>query len=82
VRWLIDHGATVEPKNSVGETVLVYAAMNERAGIYQYLMSLPRQQPIDFYFDDFSADRIFRNDDLVMRSHLIGLGLSRRFECE
>lgn len=79
VRWLVSRGATLEPKNVNGESVLVTAASNERAEIFEFLIQLPRQHPIDFYFDDLTAQRIFDGADLVMREQLLQLGLTARF---
>lgn len=79
VKWLVQRGAILEPKNINGETALVHATSNERAAIFQFLISLPREHPIDAYYDDFTAQKIYDNEELVMRSYLIELGLTKRF---
>lgn len=79
VKWLTQHGASLEPKNVNDETVLVCATSNKKAGIFQFLISLPRKHPIDYYYDDLTADQIFEDKELVMRAYLISLGLTERF---
>ncbi len=79
VKWLTQHGASLEPKNVNDETVLVGATSNEKADIFQFLISLPRKHPIDYYYDDLTADQIFEDNELVMRAYLISLGLTERF---
>ena len=79
VKWLVQHGAILEPKNVNGETALVCATSNEKAGIFQFLIALPRKRPIDYYYDDLTADEVHENHELVMRDYLIGLGLTKRF---
>ena len=79
VKWLVQHGASLEPKNVNDETVLVYATSNEKAGIFQFLISLARKHPIDYYYDDLTAHQIFEHKELVMRDYLISLGLTERF---
>lgn len=79
VKWLTQRGASLEPKNVNAETALATATSNERASVFQFLISLPRKQPIDFYYDDLTAHQIFEDKELVMRSHLIRLGLTERF---
>jgi hypothetical protein len=58
---------------------LATATSNEKAGIFQLLISLPREYPIDFYYDDDTAQHIYDDKELVMRGHLITLGLSERY---
>jgi ankyrin repeat protein len=82
VQWLVSKGASLEPKTVNGETALTYAATNENAAIYKFLIGVRRKHPIDFYFDNLTADAVYRDKDLVMRDHLIGLGLSRRYDCD
>lgn len=79
VKWLVQRRANLEPKNCLGETALALATSNERAKIFQILIALPRKHPIDFYYDDLTAQNIFDDKELVMRDFLIGLGLSERF---
>jgi len=78
-KWLVRHGANLELKNLNGETALATATSNEKAGIFQFLVSLPRKHPIDFYYDDLTAQHIYDDKELVMRGHLITLGLSERY---
>jgi ankyrin repeat protein len=80
VKWLVQQGASLEPKDINGETALAYATSNEKAAIFQFLISLPRKHPIDAYYDDLTARGIYDNEELVMRSHLIELGLTKRFD--
>lgn len=80
IKWLIERGAAIEPKNCNGETVLCWATRNDRAWAFKYLIGLPRRQPIDFYYDDISAQDVWEDEELVMRAHLIELGLTRRYE--
>src|SRR5579872_3959687 len=54
VRWLVEHGASLEPKNVNEETALSLATSNERAAIFQFLMKIPRKEPIDYYYDDLA----------------------------
>ena len=79
VKWLIKRGASLELKTVNGDTALAVATSNEKARIFQLLISLPRQHPIDFYYDDLTAQEIYDDKELVMRGHLISLGLSERF---
>ncbi|HTA95276.1 MAG TPA: ankyrin repeat domain-containing protein [Verrucomicrobiae bacterium] len=79
VKWLVQHGANLELKNVNGETALASATSNEKAGLFQFLILLPRKHPIDFYYDDLSAHDVFEDKDLVMRNYLISLGLTERF---
>jgi ankyrin repeat protein len=78
VKWLVQQGAILELKNVIDETPLALASSNESAAIFQFLISLPRKHPIDYYYDYLTAQKIYRDKDLVMRSYLIGLGLSER----
>jgi ankyrin repeat protein len=79
VKWLVQHGAQLEPKNVNGETALAWATKNEKAAIFQFLISLPRKHPIDSYYSDLDAQDVFDDKELVMRSYLIGLGLTKRY---
>ena len=79
VKWLVQHGSNLELKNVNGETALATATSNEKAGIFQFLVSLPRKHPVDFYYDDDTAQNIYDDKELVMRAHLISLGLSERY---
>jgi ankyrin repeat protein len=79
VKWLVQHGASLELKNVNGETALALATSNEKAAIFQFLISLPRKHPIDYYYDDLTAQELYENKELVMRSHLISLGLRERY---
>jgi ankyrin repeat protein len=78
-KWLVQRGASWDSKNVNGETALALATSNEKAGVFQFLISLPRAHPIDYYYDDLTAQQIYDNHELVMRAHLISLGLSDRF---
>jgi len=79
VKWLVQRGANLELKNNNGETALATATSNEKAGTFQFLISLPRKHPIDFYYDDLTAQDIYDDKELVMREYLISLGLSERY---
>jgi ankyrin repeat protein len=79
VKWLVERGASLDLKNVNGETALTVATSNEKAGIFQFLISLPRKHPIDYYYDDLSSQGIYDDRELVMRSHLISLGLTERY---
>jgi ankyrin repeat protein len=79
VKWLVERGASLDPKNVNGETALAVATSNENAGIFQFLISMPRTHPIDYYYDDLRAQEIYDNGELVMRAHLINLGLTERY---
>ena len=80
IKWLIERGAAIEPKNCNGETVLCWATRNDRAWAFKFLIDLPRKHPINFYYDDLSAQDVWDDEELVMRAHLIELGLARRYE--
>jgi ankyrin repeat protein len=80
VKWLVEHGASLEPKNASDETALALATSNEKATIFQFLISIPRKHPIDYYYDDITAHVILGNEELVMREYLAGLGLTGRFD--
>jgi ankyrin repeat protein len=80
VRWLVEHGASLEFKNDNEETALALATSNEKAAIFQYLIKIPRKHPIDYYYDDLAAHELMNNEELVMRDYMIGLGLTRRFD--
>ena len=84
VEWLVENGASLEFKDSIGATALSAATGDgkRKASIFQFLISKPRANPIDFYYDDDAAEDVFRNPDLVMRQRLIDLGLSRRRDPE
>ena len=79
-RWLIGKGADLETKDSLEETALVKATENDRAPLFDFLIGLPRSHPIDFYYDDLSARRVYDDKGLVMRERLLQLGLTARFE--
>jgi len=79
-QWLIAKGASIEVKNCNGETVLCWATRNDRAWAFKLLIDLRRKHPIDFYYDDLSAQDVFDDEELVMRRCLIELGLTRRYE--
>lgn len=78
VGWLLDRCASIEGMNQTGWTALSLATKNEKAWAFQRLIQLPRKHPIDHYYDDLEADEVFKNSELVMRDHLISLGLTRR----
>jgi hypothetical protein len=80
VNWLLDRGASIEAVDRVGGTALCLATKNEKAWAFQRMITLPRQYPIDHYYDSCEAEDVFDNPDLVMRDQLIKLGLTRRFE--
>ena len=80
IKWLIQHGADIDLKDESDETALSKATQNNRAEIFNFLLSLPRKHEIDFYYDDLSAHDVFDNRTLVMRDTLIQLGLSERFK--
>jgi hypothetical protein len=44
------------------------------------LIGLARKHPISFYYDNLSAEDVLDDEELVMRSYLIELGLTRRYE--
>lgn len=77
-RWLIGKGADLETKDSLEETALVKATENDRAPLFDFLIGLPRTHPIDFYYDDLSARRVYDDKSLVMREQLLQLGLTAR----
>jgi ankyrin repeat protein len=78
VKWLVQHGASLESKNINGETALTCATSNEKAGIFQFLISVPRKHPIDYYYDDLTVQSICEDKELVMRHYLLSLGLAER----
>ena len=73
VKWLAQRGASSDLKNANGETALALATSNEKAGIFQFLISLPRKHPIDCYYDNLTAQNIYDDKELVMRGYLISL---------
>jgi hypothetical protein len=77
-RWLIGKGADLETKDSPEETVLVKATENDRAPLFDFLIGFPRPHPIDFYYDDLSARRVYDDKSFVMRGQLLRLGLTAR----
>jgi ankyrin repeat protein len=86
VRWLIDHGASVDLRDGNEETALSSATTNATKDIFDLLISLPRKHPIDYYYDDLSAhevlnspSEVFDSPSLDMRDRLIQLGLSQRY---
>lgn len=79
-RWLIGKGADLESKDSLEETALVKATENTRAPFFDFLIGLPRTHPIDFYYDDLSARRVYEDKGLEMRERLLQLGLTDLFE--
>ncbi len=79
VKWLVDNGVSLNVKDVQGETALSLATSNEKKDIFELLISLPRQHPIDYYYDDLTAHEALNNPGLVMRSRLIELGLTKRF---
>ena len=64
----------------MGQTAISLATRNDRAWAFQMLIKLPREHPINWYYDDMEADEILKDKDRVMRRHLIDLGLTWRFE--
>lgn len=82
VKWLVESGASLDLKTVNGDTALSSATTNEHAKFFQFLISKPRANPIDFYYDDDAAEDVFRNVDLVMRRQLINFGLTRRRDSE
>ncbi len=84
VEWLVKNGASLEFKDSFGFTPLSATTRDGKryAEIFQFLISKPRANPIDFYYDDDAAEDVFQNPDLVMRQQLIELGLTRRRDPE
>ena len=78
VRWLVESGASLEPKNEHDETALALATSNEAAAIFQYLIAQPRKHSINYYYDDFLAYSIVTSSDLVMKDYLVSLGLTER----
>lgn len=80
IKWLIEKGASLEAKNINGETALCWATKNDRAWAFKFLIGHPRKHPIDFYYDDLSAQDVYEDEELVMRNHLIQLGLTRRYD--
>lgn len=69
----------METKDSLEETALVKATENTRAPLFDFLIGLPRTHPIDFYYDDLSARRVYEDKGLEMRERLLQLGLTDRF---
>ncbi len=80
IKWLIEKGAALEPKTCNGETVLCWATRHDGAWAFKFLINLPRKHPINFYYDNLSAQDVYDDEELVMRAHLIELGLTRRYE--
>jgi ankyrin repeat protein len=84
VQWLIENGASLEFKDSIGSTALSAATRDGKrsAEIFQFLISRPRANAIDYYYDDTVAEDVFQNTTLAMRQQLIDLGLTRRRDPE
>ena len=82
VKWLVKNGADIDQKDESEETALSKATQNDRKQkeIFEFLLSLPRRQDINYYYDDLSAQAVFDDTTLVMRDTLIGLGLTKRFD--
>jgi ankyrin repeat protein len=76
-KWLVLMGADINFKDDLNETALSKAAQNESWRIFDVLISLA-QKDINFYFDDFTAQDVLNNNDLLMRDKLISLGLKQR----
>lgn len=75
VRWLVDHGASLDPKTVNEDTALSYAAAAKHREIFDFLISLKRNHPIDYYFDYLEAAAILRDKTHPMRAELVSLGL-------
>jgi hypothetical protein len=80
VKWLASRGAALEFKTVNHDTALSYAALNKDVEIFDFLISLPRKEPIDYYYSDSDAEQVYTDTTLPMRDQLIKLGLSKRFE--
>ncbi len=80
VKWLVKNGADIDQKNDSEETALSKATQNGLKVIFELLLSLPRKQDINYYYDDLSAQLVFDDKTLVMRDALIELGLTKRFD--
>ena len=80
VKWLVKNGADINQRDESEETALSKATQNYRKDIFEFLLSLPRKQAINYYFDDLSAQGVFDDTTLTMRNALIRLGLTKRYE--
>jgi ankyrin repeat protein len=80
VKWLTARGASLDFKTVNHDTALSYATSNKGAKIFDFLISLPRKNPIDFYYTDSDAQTVHTDTTLVMREQLITLGLTKRFD--
>ena len=80
VKWLIEHSASIELRDENRETALSSATSNANEDIFNFLISLPRKHPVDYYYDDLSAQEILNSPDLTMKNRLIELGLTKRYD--
>ena len=80
VKWLVEHGADIDLKDESEETALSKATQNNRKEVFDFLLSLPRKQDINYYYDDLSAQTILNDTTLIVRAALISLGLKKRFD--
>lgn len=75
VRWLIDNGASLDPKTVNDDTALSYATFGKHREIFDFLIGLKRNHPIDYYFDYLDAAEILRDKTHPMHADLANLGL-------
>jgi ankyrin repeat protein len=75
VRWLVDHGASLDPKTVNDDTALSYAAAGKHREIFDFLISLKRNHPIDYYFHYLEAKTLLRDKTHPMYADLVKLGL-------
>ena len=78
VKWLVQNGADIDLKDNLEETALSKSTRNDRKDVFDFLVSLVGGRDINFYYDDLSAEDVFKKKDLVMRDRLLSLGLKQR----
>jgi ankyrin repeat protein len=79
VKWLVHNGADLNLKDNREKTAISEATKNDREEIFNFLIFLPLKNEINFYYNDFSAQDVFDNKNLVMREKLLSLGLKQRY---